>query len=269
MELKANGRAGTVGRSQPGRTGTEPVDVCAEREAPVAGSLAATLDELLSTLSHELRGPLTTIKGSSRTLLRHGARLDPDLTRQLLQDIDSEADRLNRLVDNLLDLSRAGAGREMLRTEPTAVDVLIRRVVAEATPRAGKRRLRVRAAPNLPLASIDPVRIEQVLRNLLDNAVKFSPPTSSIDVTVTCQDSAVVIAVADEGPGIAAEYRERVFERFFRVQPEGLSVTGAGLGLAICRRFVELHGGHIEIVPSGGRGATFRVMLPLGEEPAS
>jgi signal transduction histidine kinase len=265
MVLKDDGPVGTVGRGQPGYDGTEPVDVCAERDAPVAELLAATLDELLSTLSHELRGPLTTIKGSSRTLLRHGSRLDPELTRQLLTDIDSEADRLHRLVDNLLDLSRAGAGRDMLKTEPTAVDVLVRRVVAEALPRAGQRSLRVRATPKLPVASIDPLRIEQVLRNLLDNAVKFSPPTSNIDVTVACQDDTVVISVADEGPGVAPEYQERVFERFFRVQPEGVSVSGAGLGLAICRRFVELHGGRIEIVPTGGRGATFRVTLPISE----
>ena len=141
----------------------------------------------------------------------------------------------------------------MLKTAPTAVDVLIRRVVADATPRAGERSIRVRAAPSLPLASVDPLRIEQVLRNLLDNAIKFSPPTGRIDLTVSCQDETVVISVADEGPGVAPEYQERVFERFFRVQPEGLSVSGAGLGLAICRRFVDLHGGHIEIVPTGGR----------------
>src|SRR5262249_22071257 len=149
------------------------------------------------------------------------------------------------------------------------VDVLIRRVVADATPRAGERRIRVRAAQKLPTALVDPVRIEQVMRNLLDNAIKFSPPTGTIDIGVSRQDEQIVIVVADEGPGIAPEYHERVFERFFRVQPEGMSVSGAGLGLAICRRFIELHGGRIDVVSGSGRGATFRVLLPLSEDVAS
>src|SRR5215210_2115005 len=135
---------------------------------------AAVVDELFSILSHELRAPLTTIKGASRTLLRHGAALEPTATHQLLSDIDHEADRLHRLVDNLLELARAGVGTHALRPEPTAVDALIRRVVADATPRAGTRRLRVRASADLPRPAIDPVRIEQVIRNLVDNAVKFS-----------------------------------------------------------------------------------------------
>ena len=264
-ESNGDGLAGSVGRRGPGRGGSETIGPRPDRDAPKSGSVAATLDELLSTLSHELRGPLTTIKGSSRTLIRHGERLDPETTRQLLLDIDGEADRLSRLIDNLLDLSRASAGRDVLQTEPTAIDVLIRRVVADATPRAGDRKFRVRAAPHLPRALVDPVRIEQVVRNLIDNAIKFSPPTSTIDVGVTRQDETVVVMVADEGPGIAPEYHERVFERFFRIQPEGMNVSGAGLGLAICRRFVDLHGGQIEVVSGSGRGATFRVTLPLSK----
>jgi two-component system sensor histidine kinase KdpD len=273
MESKGDGLASNVGRLRPGRSGPDTADPRQHygtsnmtSNAPQASVIAAALDDLLSTLSHELRGPLTTIKGSSRTLIRHGARLDPDTTRQLLLDIDSEADRLNRLIDNLLDLSRASAGRDILKTEPTVITLVIRRVVADATPRAGDRRIRVRAAATLPHVLVDPVRIEQVLRNLIDNAIKFSPPTSTIDIGAACQGTTIVITVTDEGPGIAPEYHERIFERFFRVQPEGMSVSGAGLGLAICRRFVDLHGGHIEVVAGGGRGATFQVTLPLGDD---
>jgi two-component system sensor histidine kinase KdpD len=231
--------------------------------APLPSALA---DELFSTLAHELRAPLTTIKGSSRTLLRHGAALEPATARQLLQDIDQEADRLHRLVDNLLELARAGVGANALRTEPTAVDVLLRRVVADATPRAGSRRLRVRAPGDLPSPAIDPVRIEQVVRNLIDNAVKFSAPDGTIDISAARQDDAIVVAVRDDGPGVAAEYHERVFERFFRVEREGSNVAGAGLGLAICKRFVELHGGRIELESRPGHGATFRFTLPLDEQ---
>src|SRR5687767_8926711 len=223
---------------------------------------SALVDELFSILSHELRAPLTTIKGSSRTLLRHGAALEPKAARQLLQDIDQEADRLHRLVDNLLELARAGVGTGALRTEPTAVDVLLRRVVADATPRAGSRRLRVRAPGDLPRPAIDPVRIEQVVRNLVDNAGKVSPATGLIDVIATRKEGAILGTVQDEGPGVAPEYRHRVFERFFRVECEGSTVAGAGLGLAICKRFVELHGGRIELDSRPGHGAAFRFTLP-------
>jgi signal transduction histidine kinase len=257
----------------PREPGSRRVALAADAQ-PQAAAQAASLpsalaDELFSILSHELRAPLTTIKGSSRTLLRHGAAIDPAVARQLLEDIDQEADRLHRLVDNLLELARAGVGPSALHTEPTAVDLLIRRVVADMTPRAGSRRLRVRIPAQLPRPPIDPVRVEQVIRNLLDNAVKFSPPDGTIDVSATVQRNAVVVAVKDEGPGIAPEYQGRVFERFFRVQRANSSVAGAGLGLAICKRFVELHGGQIELDSLPGQGATFRFTLPLGEPAAT
>ena len=268
MERDTDGSALTSPRERGGGeaessqdTRLEPDSLTAQRSV-LSSSL---VDELFSILSHELRAPLTTIKGSSRTLLRHGPALEPETARQLLQDIDQEADRLHRLVDNLLELARAGVGSGALRTEPTAVDVLFRRVVADATPRAGSRRLRVRAPADLPRPSIDPVRIEQVVRNLVDNAVKFSPATGLIDVSAARQADTVVVTVRDEGPGVAPEYHDRVFERFFRVEREGSTVAGAGLGLAICKRFVELHGGQIELDSRIGQGAAFRFTLPLRE----
>jgi two-component system sensor histidine kinase KdpD len=258
--------AGPVETSGPGAGLPHAAGPVADAPAAPSPQLpSSVVDELFSILSHELRAPLTTIKGSSRTLLRHGAALDPATSRQLLQDIDQEADRLHRLVDNLLELARAGTGKGALRTEPTAVDVLLRRVVADATPHAGDRRLRVRAPANLPHPAIDPVRIEQVVRNLVDNAVKFSPAAGTIDLSAARQEDAIVVTIRDEGPGVPPEYRDRVFERFFRVEREGSSVAGAGLGLAICKRFVELHGGWIELESRAGQGATFRFALPLGE----
>ena len=257
MECDYDGSAPTA----PGDVGRRGVVVTDEAQPP-----SALVDELFSILSHELRAPLTTIKGSSRTLLRHGAALAPETVRQLLRDIDQEADRLHRLVDNLLELARAGVGPAALRTEPTAIDVLLRRVVADATPRAGNRRLRVRAPVDLPRPAIDPVRIAQVVRNLVDNAVKFSPPSGTIDIGAARLDRAIVVTVKDDGPGVAPEHHARVFERFFRVEREGSIVAGAGLGLAICKRFVELHGGHIELESRPGQGAAFRFTLPLAEQ---
>jgi two-component system sensor histidine kinase KdpD len=268
MERDNDGSALTSPRDTGERQAVLSHDARVESDSSMAQSSAlpsSLVDELFSILSHELRAPLTTIKGSSRTLLRHGAALEPKAARQLLQDIDQEADRLHRLVDNLLELARAGVGTGALRTEPTAVDVLLRRVVADATPRAGSRRLRVRAPGDLPRPAIDPVRIEQVVRNLVDNAVKFSPATGLIDVIATRMEGAILVTVKDEGPGVAPEYHHRVFERFFRVECEGSTVAGAGLGLAICKRFVELHGGRIELDSRPGHGAAFRFTLPLGE----
>lgn len=270
-----------VGPAGAGRADPAPAATPASVQASVPGSAArcpsepspgaaagtdtaAAADELLSILSHELRSPLTTIKGSARTLLRHRQALDPATAEQLLRDIDQEADRLHRLVDNLLELARAGAGPEALRAEPTALDTLIRRVAADVTPRAGARQLRVRLAAGLPTLSIDPVRVEQVLRNLLDNAVKFTPPAGTIEISAARLDDAVVVAVRDDGPGIPPEYHERVFERFFRVEREGRSAGGAGLGLAICKRFVELHGGWIAVDARTGAGTTVRFSLPIG-----
>jgi two-component system sensor histidine kinase KdpD len=241
----------------------------AAEEAAVAALPSAVVDELFSILSHELRAPLTTIKGSSRTLLRHGTAIEPAAARQLLTDIDQEADRLHRLIDNLLLLARAGVGTSALKTEPTALDVLIRQVVADAMPRAGQRRLRVRVPASLPHPLIDAVKIEQVLRNLVDNAVKFSPAEGNIDVSAVVQNELVIVSVRDEGPGIAPEYHHRVFERFFRVEREHHAVAGAGLGLAICKRFVELHGGRIELDSRTAQGATFRFTLPVGGEDGS
>jgi len=247
----------------PGQAGPVVAPPSARAGASAGVESVASVDELFSILSHELRAPLTTIKGSSRTLLRHGDKIDPTTSRQLLQDIDQEADRLQRLIDNLLELARVGTGKGALRTEPTALDALVRRVVAVASPRAGERRLRVRAEANLPQPSIDALRIEQVVRNLVDNAVKFSPPTGTIDVSVVLRDEVLVVTVKDEGPGVPAEYQARVFERFFRVEREGSTVAGAGLGLAICKRFVELHGGQIALDSRAGQGATFRFTLPI------
>ena len=224
-------------------------------------------EELLSIVSHELRAPLTVIKGCARTLLRHEATLPAERRRRLLGDIGEEAERLGHLVENLLELSRAEAGSDAaaLITEPSDLALLIRRAVAELVPRAGQRRVRLHLPRALPEVRVDPLRIEQVLRNLLDNAVKYSPSAGTIDVGATPNDGMAVVWIANEGPGIAAEHLERIFERFYRVEQPDFAAGGAGLGLAICRRFVELHGGRIVAESGPGRGATFRFSLPTAE----
>jgi two-component system sensor histidine kinase KdpD len=230
-------------------------------EATSEATASQAVDELISILSHELRTPLTAIKGCARTLLRHEEILDAATRRQLLRDIDNEAERLRCLFENLIELARSGD--DHLRAELTALDVLIRRVVAEVAPRAEERRIRLHLAASLPPVRADPVRIEQVVRNLLDNAIKYSPAGSPIDVGTCRRRGLIAVTVANEGPGIAREHQGRIFERFYRVEPPGQTAGGAGLGLAICRRFAELHGGRIEVESEPGRGATFCLMLPI------
>jgi signal transduction histidine kinase len=221
--------------------------------------------ELLSTVSHELRTPLGSIKGYATTLLTHGNKLRKDEQREFLEIIDSEADRLRDLIENLLDLSRLEAGvlridREPVRLGPTAREVT--RKVQLATP---KHVLVLDWPADDPLVNADRRRIYQVVQNLLTNAVKYSPDGGNITLSAACKAREVVISVTDEGLGMPAAELERIFDRFHRVQSSvSRAIGGTGLGLAICKGLVEAHGGRIWAESGGeGTGSTFRFTLPL------
>ncbi|MGE5618620.1 MAG: ATP-binding protein [Sphingomonadaceae bacterium] len=224
-------------------------------------------DEFVSLVSHELRTPLTSIKGAARTLLRHYSTLDEKTRMELVQDVDEEADRLYRLVENLLDFSRAEAGALRLTTEPVQVGKLAARVVAEVEARAPSHRFRLDFPASLPPAEADPLRVEQVLRNLLDNAVKYSPQGGEISLSGRVAEEMVMVVVEDHGIGISSQDQARVFDRFQRASDARVGQTGGvGLGLAICRRLVEAHGGRIWVESEPGCGSTFAFTLPLVEE---
>lgn len=224
-------------------------------------------DEFISLVSHELRTPLTSIKGAARTLLRHYSSLGEETSLELLRDIDEESDRLYRLVENLLDFSRSEAGVLKLATEPVHLGRLAAGVLAEMKARVSGRDLLFSFPPDLPHAEADPVRVEQVLRNLLDNAMKYSHEGEPIDVSARVARGMIQVSVRDRGIGIPAEDRERVFQRFQRGKhTSGISGQGAGLGLAICRRLIEAHGGRIWVESASGKGSTFCFTLPIVEE---
>lgn len=224
-------------------------------------------DEFISLVSHELRTPLTSIKGAARTLLRHFSNLDEATRVELLRDVDEESDRLYRLVENLLDFSRAEAGVLRLTTEPVHLGKMAAHVIAEVRSRAEGHRFNLSFPADLPLAEADPLRVEQVLRNLLDNAVKYSPQGGQIDVMGTVSDRRLKVSVRDPGIGIAPQDLMRVFGRFQRAADARVGRTqGVGLGLAICRRLVEAHGGQIWVESEPGVGSTFVFTLPLVEE---
>lgn len=225
-------------------------------------------DEMKSTfvsaVSHELKTPVALIKGYASTLRRRDAAWDEQTVRESLQVIEEESDRLAELIDNLLDVSRAQAGNFRIDRVELDVDELVRRVVTRLQEQFKTHELAVDVPSDLPLVFADEARITQVLNNLVSNAVKYSPAGSHVHVTSTVEQDNVIISVADEGPGIAAEDKERLFQRFQRLESAvRKSIPGTGLGLYLCKSIVDAHGGRIWVESDGRHGSTFRFSLPI------
>jgi two-component system sensor histidine kinase KdpD len=222
-------------------------------------------NSLLSSVSHDLRTPLATITGAATTLLEQGGRLDVATQRDLLESVREEADRLNRLVQNLLQMTRLQSGELTLRREWHSIEEVVGAALRRVDRRLSGRRLSTRILPDLPLVAMDGVLVEQVLVNLLDNALKYTPPGSPIELIATATDRAVTIEVADRGPGIPPGEEEKIFEKFYRARPD--ESRGAGLGLAICQAVVHAHGGRIWAQNLPGGGVAFLFTIPLVEAP--
>lgn len=218
--------------------------------------------DFVALVSHELRTPLTAIQGCVQTLLS-GGEDDPARTHEFLQIIAEQGERLQELIDNLLSLSQVEAGALRLRRDLVRPQQIIHTVLRQLRDRLGGLRIQADIQPELPPISADARRIEQVLLNLLDNARKFSPSHGVVTVRAEYTPNMVTISVRDQGPGIPAAERERVFERFYQLeQPATRNVGGSGLGLAICKAIVEAHGGHIWVEDAPARGALFAFTLP-------
>jgi two-component system sensor histidine kinase KdpD len=216
---------------------------------------------LLNSISHDLRTPLVSITGALTTLEADGEGLDAATRRNLVVVAREEADRLNRLVGNLLDMSRIEAGALRVHREPGDVQEVIGAALERLDAALRDRPVTVDVPASLPAVPMDFVLIVQVLVNLVDNALKYSPAGSPIEIRCRAERNQVQITVADRGSGIPPEDLERIFDKFFRVQrPE--ATAGTGLGLAICKGIVEAHGGRIwaENRPDGG--AVLTLVLP-------
>jgi two-component system sensor histidine kinase KdpD len=216
---------------------------------------------LFASVTHDLRTPLASIKTAVTGMLQDDVELAAEQRTELLRTVVEETDRLNRLIGNILELARVRAGALVPAKRPTAVDEVVEAVLhrMQPTPRDVRFRTILRDAPEVPA---DPVQIDQVISNLLENAVRFSPPGGEVVVSVAPWRSGVQIRVADDGPGIPPQERQRVFEAFTSGGPQGPEGgTRSGLGLAIARAIVLAHGGriHIEGTPSGGTAVVFEL----------
>lgn len=253
------------------RTGLTMVeDVSAQKAAEVAlrdaKERAERADriksEFLDVASHELRTPLNALALNlqlARTRVRKGAGVGEELIERMLHQVD----RMARMVSDLLDASRLDRGKLAIRPEPVDLIKLVSSTVEEFQRQFPRRELRLDAPEGSLMLTADATRIEQVLSNLIDNAFKYCPDSTGVQVTVETSGAKVAVSVADEGPGIPEEHRTRLFTRFFRVKSEiAPDQPGLGLGLYICRVIVELHGGTIDVASELGRGSTFTVTLP-------
>jgi two-component system, OmpR family, sensor histidine kinase KdpD len=220
---------------------------------------------LLSSVSHDLRTPLAAIKASATVLLEEDAALDASTRTELLSAINEETDRLNRLVGDLLDQSRIEAGGLRLKRDWCDMDDLIRAVVRRLGSAPAAFRVELHLPPDLPLILADYVQIDRVMSNLLDNAVRFAPPGSAIDITASAGGGGLTVAVTNQGPAIPARLHPHLFDKFYRISEDRSPDMGTGLGLSICKGIVDAHDGRIwvESPVSADSGTRFAFTLPL------
>jgi two-component system sensor histidine kinase KdpD len=237
------------------------------RDAAVESEAERLRSSLLSSVSHDLRTPLGVITGATSTLLQDDAALAPSARRDLLETAHEEADHLNRLVRNLLDMTRLASGAVRPNKQWHPLDEIVGVALQRLESRLAGRRVDVELSPDLPPVLLDDVLIEQVFINLLENALKYTPPESPLEIVAAAVPGAVEVEIADRGPGVPIAERDHVFEKFYRLKRER-SAGGAGLGLAICRGFIEAHGGRMWVEDRQAGGARFRFTLPVADPPS-
>lgn len=220
---------------------------------------------LLSSVSHDLRTPLATITGAASSIIEAPDSLDLPGCKERAQEIYDESVRLNRLVTNLLDMTRLQSGTLTVKKEWHPVDELIGAALSCMDDKLGNRKVTTNIPEDSPLVPVDAILIQQVLVNLLENAIKYTPEDSPIEISTRLIDEALEVSVGDHGPGIPTENRQLIFEKFFREDPK--AHFGAGLGLAICYGIIEAHGGTIWVDENSGGGALFHFTLPIDKLP--
>jgi two-component system sensor histidine kinase KdpD len=237
------------------------------REAEVFKQVDRLRSEFLANVSHELRTPLTSIKGYASTLLRQDVTWSEEERIDFIKIIEAETDRLTQFIGDLLDMSRLEAGAMPLEKEEHAVRDIIDTVKSRLETLAAKHRLVYIIPGDLPSVFADNMRIGQVFSNLVDNAVKHSPPQSEITLEARQSGEEIVFSVTDRGEGISSEHLEKIFDRFYQVRQRSRGhKAGTGLGLSICKGIVEQHGGRIWVESEVDKGSKFSFSMPVYKE---
>jgi two-component system sensor histidine kinase KdpD len=238
--------------------------------ARLEADASRTRAALFSSVTHDLRTPLASITASASSLLDQGVPFSGEQRQELLRTILEESERLNKLVGNLMDLSRLRAGALVPSREAIPVDELISSVIGRLQSRLQGRSVRVQIREDIPAVLMDALQMDQVLTNLLENALRFSPPGSEIAITALRWENQLEVKVADRGPGISVGERARVFDEFYRKDVAGRR-GGTGLGLAIAKAIVTAHGGSMRIddTPGGGTTVGFRIPLLTADDGAA
>lgn len=219
-------------------------------------------ENFVATVSHDLRTPLGFIKGYTTTLLREDTDWDVPTFREFLGIIDDEADRLQELIDNLLDSSRLQSGTLQMNLQTLQLDVVLRDMIQRSQLRDIDVTIDLEIENQGVMVKADPTRLGQVFDNLINNASKYAPGSRVVVKLVKDEDNAI-IEVIDDGPGIDGDHLEKIFQRFYRVPETRMSVRGSGLGLYICRQIILAHNGKISATSENGNGAAFHITLPL------
>ena len=222
-------------------------------------------EAFVDVISHELRTPITTVLGLTEILARPGRTDDPDARAALLNDVRAEAERLHRLVEDLLVLTRVERGRLEVEAEPLEPRRLLERVVSAEVPELPSIRISLDLEPHLPIVAGEATYVEQVLRNLLGNAAKYTPDGTRVVVSARAETDGVAFRVTDAGPGLSADSLERIFELFYRDPERARSVAGSGIGLFVCASLVQAMGGRIWASRPDGGGSEFGFLLRVIE----
>jgi two-component system sensor histidine kinase KdpD len=238
------------------------------REAELAMQAEDLRNALLSGLSHDLRTPLAAIVGSASALLENDRALATPAARELVATICDEGTRMSRMTSDLLDMARFTSGRTEIRKEWIPLGEMIGSVRNRMAFLLREREVTATVPPDLPLVHVDGRLFEQLLQNYIENAARYSPPRTPIEITADASTQEIRVCVLDRGPGVAPVDRERIFEKFVRSAPEP-SQSGVGLGLALCRAIAVLHDGRVWVEDRVGGGAAFCVAVPRGVAPTA
>lgn len=235
-------------------------------QARVVSETEQLRSALLSSVSHDLRTPLASIIGSTSSLLEYFDNINEADRKELMRTVLSEAERLNRYIQNLLDMTRLGGGKITLKRDWVDISDIISSAVERLGTTLAPFKIDISVPVEIPLLYVHGVLIEQALVNVLDNAASFSPTDGIIAIQVSHGGRSVIIDVCDQGPGIPSEERENVFDMFYTIREADRKHTGTGLGLAICRGLVETHGGNVVALPGKDhRGTCIHIKLPVTE----